>query len=151
MKTSIAAAESLTNNTPPTTNKHLIRWVEKMADLCRPESIHWVDGSQAEYDFLCDRLVAGGTYVRLNQERWPGCFYARSVPGDVARVEDRTFICSLSRDGAGPTNNWEDPYVMRRRLKQLFRGCMAGPHHVRAAVQHGSGRIADVGDRCAAH
>ena len=126
MKTSIAAAVSLTNSTPPTTNKHLVRWVEKMADLCRPESIHWVDGSQAEYDFLCNRLVASGTYIRLNQERWPGCFYARSAPGDVARAEDRTFICSLSRDGAGPTNNWEDPYVMRRRLKQLFRGCMAG-------------------------
>ncbi len=87
MKTSIAAAVSLTNSTPPTTNKHLIRWVEKMADLCRPESIHWVDGSQAEYEFLCDRLVAAGTYVRLNQERWPGCFYARSAPGDVARVK----------------------------------------------------------------
>ncbi len=126
MKTSIAAAVSLTNSTPPTTNKHLVRWVEKMADLCRPESIHWVDGSQAEYDFLCNRLVASGTYIRLNQKRWPGCFYARSAPGDVARAEDRTFICSLSRDGAGPTNNWEDPYVMRRRLKQLFRGCMAG-------------------------
>ncbi|HKD60064.1 MAG TPA: phosphoenolpyruvate carboxykinase (GTP) [Terracidiphilus sp.] len=111
---------------PPTTNKHLIRWVEKMAELCRPDSIHWVDGSQAEYDFLCDRLVAAGTFVRLNQKKWPGCFYARSAPNDVARVEDRTFICSLSRDAAGPTNNWEDPYVMRRRLKQLFKGCMQG-------------------------
>jgi len=111
---------------PPTTNKHLIRWVEKMAELCRPDSIHWVDGSQAEYDFLCDRLVAAGTFVRLDQKKWPGCFYARSAPNDVARVEDRTFICSLSRDAAGPTNNWEDPYVMRRRLKQLFKGCMQG-------------------------
>ena len=111
---------------PPTINKHLIRWVEKMAELCRPDSIHWVDGSQAEYDFLCDRLVAAGTFVRLNQKKWPGCFYARSAPNDVARVEDRTFICSLSRDAAGPTNNWEDPYVMRRRLKQLFKGCMQG-------------------------
>jgi len=97
-----------------------------MAELCHPDSIHWVDGSQAEYDFLCERLVAVGTFTHLNEEQWPGCFYARSVPGDVARVEDRTFICSLSRDGAGPTNNWEDPFVMRRRLKQLFRGCMQG-------------------------
>jgi phosphoenolpyruvate carboxykinase (GTP) len=97
-----------------------------MADLCRPDSIHWVDGSQAEYEFLCDRLVSSGTFTRLDQKKWPGCFYARSSPNDVARVEDRTFICSLSRDAAGPTNNWEDPYVMRRRLKQLFKGCMQG-------------------------
>ena len=109
-----------------TTNKHLIRWVEKMAELCRPDSIHWVDGSQAEYDFLCERLVAAGTFTRLNQDLWPGCYLARSSPSDVARVEDRTFICSLSKDAAGPTNNWEDPFVMRRRLKQLFKGCMRG-------------------------
>ncbi len=126
MKPSVFAPESPAIKNPPTTNKHLIRWVEKMAELCRPDSIHWVDGSQAEYDFLCERLVDAGTFTRLDQKRWPGCFYARSVPSDVARVEDRTFICSLSRDGAGPTNNWEDPYVMRRRLKQLFRGCMQG-------------------------
>ena len=107
-------------------NKHLIRWVEKIAELCRPDTIHWVDGSQAEYDFLCERLVAAGTFTRLNAKLWPGCFYARSAPTDVARVEDRTFICSLSKDGAGPTNNWEDPFVMRRRLKQLFKGCMKG-------------------------
>ena len=109
-----------------TSNKHLIRWVEKMAELCRPESIHWVDGSQEENEFLCERLVQAGTFTRLNPESWPGCFYARSVPSDVARVEDRTFICSLSKDSAGPTNNWEDPYAMRRRLKQLFKGCMRG-------------------------
>ncbi|WP_058185196.1 phosphoenolpyruvate carboxykinase (GTP) [Terracidiphilus gabretensis] len=109
-----------------TTNKHLIRWVEKMAELCRPDAIHWVDGSQAEYEFLCDRLVEAGTFRRLNQKLWPGCFLARSAPSDVARVEDRTFICSLSKDAAGPTNNWEDPYAMRRKLKQLFKGCMRG-------------------------
>ena len=126
MKPSVLASESLPVRTPPTTNKHLVRWVEKMAELCRPDSIHWVDGSQAEYDFLCERLVAAGTFTKLDQKRWPGCFYARSAQNDVARVEDRTFICSLSRDGAGPTNNWEDPYVMRRKLKQLFRGCMQG-------------------------
>ena len=126
MKHSVLNHEATSTQTPPTTNKHLIRWVEKMAELCRPEAIHWVDGSQEEYDFLCDRLVAAGTFTRLDQKKWPGCFYARSSPNDVARVEDRTFICSLSRDGAGPTNNWEDPYVMRRRLKQLFKGCMQG-------------------------
>jgi phosphoenolpyruvate carboxykinase (GTP) len=110
----------------PTTNKHLIRWVEKMAELCQPAHIHWVDGSKAEYDKLCDLLVEAGTFTRLNKKLWPGCFYARSAPNDVARVEDRTFICSLSKDNAGPTNNWENPYEMRRKLKRLFRGCMAG-------------------------
>ena len=111
---------------PPTTNKHLIRWVEKMADLTQPDRIHWIDGSQSEYDFLCDQLVKGGTFTKLNEKLWPGCFLARSSPNDVARVEDRTFICSLSKDTAGPTNNWEDPFVMRKKLKQLFRGSMRG-------------------------
>ncbi len=110
----------------PTTNKHLIRWVEKMADLCLPERIQWVNGSQAEYDELCEKLVQAGTFTRLNQELWPGCYYARSSPNDVARVEDRTFICSLSKDNAGPTNNWEDPFVMRKKLKSLFKGSMRG-------------------------
>src|ERR1700728_3465712 len=111
---------------PLTTNKHLIRWVEKMAELTQPARIHWVDGSQQEYDWLCDEMVASGTFIRLNQERWPGCFYARSDPRDVARVEDRTFICSYAKDNAGPTNNWVDPYEMRRKLKQLFSGAMRG-------------------------
>lgn len=106
----------------PTTNRHLIRWVEKMADLCLPERIHWIDGSVEENMWLCDGLVKAGTFTRLSKERWPGCFYARSSANDVARVEDRTFICSLSKDNAGPTNNWEDTFVMRKRLKQLFRG-----------------------------
>ncbi len=111
---------------PLTTNKHLIRWVEKMADLTQPAAIHWVDGSQEEYDALCEELIAAGTFTRLNQEQWPGCFYARSDPRDVARVEERTFICSYSKASAGPTNNWEDPHLMRRKLKSLFRGCMRG-------------------------
>ena len=111
---------------PLTTNRHLIRWVEKMADLCQPAAIHWIDGTQQEYDALCAQLVEAGTFLKLDETKWPGCYYARSTPNDVARVEDRTFICSLSKDNAGPTNNWEDPYVMRRKLKQLFRGCMKG-------------------------
>src|SRR5579862_8624153 len=110
----------------PTTNRHLVKWVDKMTDLCQPARIHWVDGSQAEYDYLCAELVKSGTFTRLNQELWPGCFYARSAPTDVARVEDRTFICSLSKDNAGPTNNWQDPFEMRRTLKRLFQGCMRG-------------------------
>ncbi|HEX2100149.1 MAG TPA: phosphoenolpyruvate carboxykinase (GTP) [Candidatus Synoicihabitans sp.] len=111
---------------PLSTNQHLLKWVEKMAALCRPAAIHWVDGSAAEHEALCAQMVAAGTFIKLNEELWPGCYYARSDPNDVARVEDRTYICSLSKDSAGPTNNWEDPYVMRRRLKALFQGCMAG-------------------------
>ncbi|MGH9599889.1 MAG: phosphoenolpyruvate carboxykinase (GTP) [Terracidiphilus sp.] len=120
MKRDAIAASAMTKN------KHLIRWVEKMAELTQPASIHWVDGSQQEYDRLCAKLVTSGTFTRLNQESWPGCFYARSDPKDVARVEERTFICSLSKDAAGPTNNWVDPYAMRRKLKELFRGSMRG-------------------------
>ncbi len=111
---------------PLSRNEHLLRWVDKMAALCRPAAIHWVDGSAAEYEALCAQLVAGGTFTRLNQEQWPGCYLARSDPSDVARVVDRTFICSQSRVAAGPTNNWENPYEMRRKLRHLFSGCMAG-------------------------
>ena len=109
-----------------TTNNHLIRWVEKMAELTQPAAIHWIDGSAEENDYLCRQLVDAGTFTKLNEALWPGCYYARSSPNDVARVEDRTFICSLSKDNAGPTNNWEDPYVMRKKLKALFRGSMRG-------------------------
>jgi phosphoenolpyruvate carboxykinase (GTP) len=115
-----------TTKAPPTSNLHLVRWVEKMADLCQPSSIQWVDGSQKQYEQLCEELVKSGTFTRLNQKLWPGCFLARSSPDDVARVEDRTFICSLSKDNAGPTNNWEHPITMRRKLKSLFHGCMQG-------------------------
>ncbi|MDP9159616.1 MAG: phosphoenolpyruvate carboxykinase (GTP) [Acidobacteriota bacterium] len=112
--------------TPPSENTHLLRWVEKTAQLTEPAAIHWVDGSQAEYDQLCREMVENGTFTKLNEELWPGCYYARSNASDVARVESRTFICSLSKDSAGPTNNWENPFVMRRKLKSLFKGCMRG-------------------------
>jgi phosphoenolpyruvate carboxykinase (GTP) len=111
---------------PLSENKHLLHWVEKMVELCKPASVHWVDGSQEEYDELCELMVAGGTAIKLNEKLWPGCYYVRSDPGDVARVEDRTYICSLAKDAAGPTNNWEDPAEMRKKLRGLFHGCMAG-------------------------
>ena len=112
--------------TPLSKNIHLLRWVEKMARLTKPANIHWVNGSDEENEELCAQLVANGTFTKLNEELWPGCYYARSDASDVARVEERTFICSLSKDTAGPTNNWEDPYKMRRKLKSLFDGCMQG-------------------------
>jgi phosphoenolpyruvate carboxykinase (GTP) len=112
--------------TPLSQNVHLLNWVEKMAALTKPQAIHWVDGSVEEDAALKAQMVASGTFTKLNEELWPGCYYARSDASDVARVEDRTFICSHSKDGAGPTNNWEEPYQMRRRLKELFDGSMKG-------------------------
>ena len=85
-------------------NTHLLNWVEKMALLTKPDAIHWVDGSREEDEMLKAQMVASGTFTKLNEELWPGCYYARSDASDVARVEDRTFICSVSRDAAGPTN-----------------------------------------------
>src|SRR4051794_27809693 len=111
---------------PLSENHHLLKWVEKMARLTKPAAIHWVDGSEEENEALCAEMVQGGTFIKLNEELWPGCYYARSDANDVARVEDRTFICSLSKDSAGPTNNWEDPFKMRKKLKALFLGCMQG-------------------------
>jgi len=111
---------------PLSQNQHLLRWVEKMVELCKPAAVHWVDGSHEENEELCAQLVAGGTFIKLNEKHWPGCYYARSDASDVARVEDRTFICSLSKEGAGPTNNWVNPYEMRKKLRHLFHGCMAG-------------------------
>jgi len=112
--------------TPLSNNRHLLRWVEKMVELCKPDSVHWVDGSQEENDAICEQMVASGTFIKLNEKLWPGSYYARSDASDVARVEDRTYICSLSKDAAGPTNNWVNPYEMRKKLRGLFAGCMRG-------------------------
>jgi len=109
-----------------TMNSRLLAWIDEMARLCRPASIHICDGSQTEYDALCEKMVAGGTMIRLDPVLRPGSYLCRSDPRDVARVEDRTFICSHGKNDAGPTNNWVEPKEMKARMGKLYDGCMKG-------------------------
>ena len=109
-----------------TTNQALLKWVEEATKLCQPDRVFWCDGSGQENQMLCDLMVQSGTLTRLNEKLRPGCYLARSHPSDVARVEDRTFICAKNREEAGFTNNWADPGEMKQKLMGLFNGAMQG-------------------------
>jgi len=109
-----------------TDNNKLLNWVNEWSDLCQPDKIHWCDGSQEENDRLLEKMVTTGMAIRLNESKRPDSYYFQSDPSDVARVENRTFICSEKKEDAGPTNNWVDPAEMRKKLKDIFRGSMKG-------------------------
>ncbi len=110
----------------PTRHRRLLEWVDEMVALCRPDSVHWFDGTDAEAEVLAKQLVDAGTLVPLDDAKRPDSYWAASDPADVARVEERTFICSASPDDAGPTNNWKDPAEMKGILRGLFDGSMRG-------------------------
>ena len=109
-----------------TENKKLLAWVKEMADMCEPDQIYWCDGSDEENAHLLQMMVDGGMAIKLNEEKRPGCYLFRSDASDVARVEDRTFIASKSKEEAGLTNNWVNPDELKNTMKGLYKGCMKG-------------------------
>src|SRR5215469_2246215 len=109
-----------------TANRTVLAWIEEQTKLCQPEQVFWCDGSEAEKDFLTAEAVARGILIKLNQEKLPGCYYHRSNPNDVARVEQCTYICTENQEETGPTNNWAPPVEMYAKLHSLCRGAMRG-------------------------
>ena len=126
MTTDTTITEGTSTESAPTTHARILSWVQEVAELTQPDRIHWCTGDDAEWNQLTEELVASGTFVRLNEEKKPNSFLAQSDPSDVARVEDRTFICSVDEKDAGPTNNWMAPDEMKRIMTDLYRGCMRG-------------------------
>ena len=119
-------SNKVTYDRSKTKNQALLKWLDKMVEMCGPQDVRWCDGSDQEWDDLCSLMINQGSMVQLNQEKRPNSFLVRSDPRDVARVESRTFMCSYGKDDAGATNNWEEPRKMRAKLKRLFRGSMEG-------------------------
>src|SRR5689334_168499 len=122
---SIATGES-DQPYPPTTHARLLAWVEEVAELTQPDRVHWCTGSDKEWTTLTDHLVETGTFTRLDPAKKPNSFHCASDPSDVARVEDRTYICSVDEKDCGPTNNWMDPGEMKAIMRKLYEGCMKG-------------------------
>src|SRR5215204_2982637 len=124
---STSQAQELKLQTPYTnTPDQLLQWVDEIATLCKPHAVYWCNGSKEEYDNFCRQLVQKGTFIKINEQKWPNSYACFSDPSDVARVEDRTFICSRRKEDAGPTNNWMDATDMKNILKDLLTGSMEG-------------------------
>ena len=109
-----------------TKNPNVLKWVEEMTALTKPDKVVWIDGSKEQIDALKAEAISTGEMIELNQEKLPGCLYHRTLPNDVARVEDRTFICCKNKEDAGPTNNWMDPDEMKAMLTPMYDGAMKG-------------------------